>query len=64
MIQSEALGYGAAHGVPSYDGGPELELVHERGQIVREIAWIVAHRRAIRLAMAPLGQSERVHGSR
>ena len=64
VIDREALGIDTAHGVAHDHYPSEPQGIRERRHILREIARPVACRRAIRVAMAPLREGERVDGRR
>jgi hypothetical protein len=62
VVDREALGDGAAYGMPDDDGYFESKYVHERGEIRREVRHSVARGGATRVAVTPLRQGEGVDG--
>jgi hypothetical protein len=58
MVYREAPGDEAATGTAHDNGGFEMEYIHERRQIRREIAGMVAPRGTARITMAPLRQGK------
>jgi hypothetical protein len=62
VVYREAPGDEAATGTANDDGSIETELIHERRQVSREIAGMIAPRGTARITMTPLRHGERVDG--
>ena len=62
MVYRKALGDHAAHRMAGNDGCSEMERVHERCQVCREIIETIACHRTTRIAVAPLCQGKGADG--